>query len=131
MVSALPAPDDNTYHNGATDSPAGGGYRRRPRSVPIPTRDEILQMLVQLNSAVIVGSITPKQTTFIQKNLRTILNVQMKRAEGRQEVARLRFHALGRGSVPTHVSPASLHDRGGAKLVFDRMKRQFTQLKSI
>ena len=54
--------------------------RRQRQRVPIPTVDEILQQLLQLNGAVAIGAMATKDANLIQKNLRTVLDVQMKRA---------------------------------------------------
>jgi hypothetical protein len=58
---------------------SGGGRGRRQR-VPIPTVDQVLQQLIQLNGAVAIGAMSTKEANLIHKNLRTVLDVQMKRA---------------------------------------------------
>ena len=81
MTAALPAPKD--YCDGGAKGPhRRSSYRRQERQVPIPTVDQILQSLVQLTSAVTIGMISTKEASVIHRNLRTILDVQMKR-EGR------------------------------------------------
>jgi hypothetical protein len=42
--------------------------------------DQILQQLIQLNGAVAIGAMSTKDANLIHKNLRTVLDVQMKRA---------------------------------------------------
>lgn len=78
MAQLLPAPD-NDRDNQTNGSQRRGGHRRQRQQIPIPSVDQILQMLVQLNSAVTIGMIDAKEGTLINRNLRTILDVQMKR----------------------------------------------------
>ena len=54
--------------------------RRHRQRVPIPSVEEILQQLLQLNSAVAIGAMSTRDAALIHKNLRTVLDVQMKRA---------------------------------------------------
>jgi len=53
--------------------------RRRQRAT-VPSVDEILQQLIQLNGAVTIGAMSTKEASLIHKNLRTVLDVQLKRA---------------------------------------------------
>ena len=80
-AAALPAPENNSG-NGTKRSQRRASYRRPQKQIPIPTVDQILQMLVQLTSAVTIGMMSTKEANVINRNLRTILDVQMKR-EGR------------------------------------------------
>jgi hypothetical protein len=57
-----------------------GGRQGRRQRVPIPTVDQVLQQLIQLNGAVAIGAMSTKEANLIHKNLRTVLDVQMKRA---------------------------------------------------
>ena len=57
-----------------------GGCRSNRRRVPIPSVDEVLQQLIQLNGAVAIGAMSTKEANLIHKNLRTVLEVQLKRA---------------------------------------------------
>jgi hypothetical protein len=54
--------------------------QRRPGHVPIPGVDEILGQLIQLNGAVLIGAMSAKEAALIQKNLKTVLDVQLRRA---------------------------------------------------
>ncbi len=80
MTQLLPAPGNHD-----DDSVGGPGRRAGPRSqrkqITIPSVDEILRMLLQLNSAVTIGVMSPSDANIVHRNLRTILDVQMKRAE--------------------------------------------------
>ena len=69
MTAALPAPENNSGGD-TKGSRQAAGYRRPQRQVPIPTVDQILQMLVQLTSAVTTGIISTKEAGVIHKNLR-------------------------------------------------------------
>lgn len=60
--------------------PPSNDCRGRRQRAAIPSVDEILQQLIQLNGAVTIGAMTTKEATLIHKNLRTVLDVQMKRA---------------------------------------------------
>lgn len=53
---------------------------RRREVIPIPGIDQILQQLLQLNGAVAIGVMSAKEAHLIQKNLKTVLDVQLKRA---------------------------------------------------
>jgi hypothetical protein len=83
MAELLPTPK-NEGNNDANSDQRRGGHRRQRKQIPIPTVDQILQMLLQLNSAVTIGLISTKEASIINRNLQTILAVQMKR-EGRSE----------------------------------------------
>ncbi len=67
----------------ADDSSNERGSASRPRGrqcVPIPSVDELLRQLIQLNGAVALGAISSKEANVIQKNVKTVLDVQMRRA---------------------------------------------------
>jgi len=67
--------------------PSGDDRSPKPRSrkqVSIPNIDEILTQLHQLNAAVLMGSMSVKDANFIQKNLKTLLDVQLKRANSNE-----------------------------------------------
>lgn len=74
-----PVPDQSPTTGNPGHSPGRRGHRRR-QDVPIPGVDEILQQLLQLNGAVAIGVMSTKDANLIQKNLKTVLDVQMKRA---------------------------------------------------
>jgi hypothetical protein len=48
--------------------------------VAIPTVDQILQQLMQLNGAVAMGIMSIKQAGLISRTLKSVLDVQLKRA---------------------------------------------------
>lgn len=69
--------------DGKEDSPTRDSERRpepppRPKS-PIPQVDELLERLLQLNGAVLMGAMSVKNAAFIQKNLKAVLDAQIKR----------------------------------------------------
>ena len=73
---------NNEPSNSADDNPGNGrsSNGRRRQRVAIPSVDEILQQLIQLNGAVTIGAMSTKEASLIHKNLRTVLDVQLKRA---------------------------------------------------
>ena len=76
----LPQPADDGCA-GKPKSTQEGNNTQRPRKKPgVPNVDEILQQLMQLNGAVLIGTMSAKQADLIHKNLRTVLQVQLKRA---------------------------------------------------
>jgi hypothetical protein len=77
-VISLPPPDPKANASGA-------GHRKRgPKSqnADIPSIDEILGMLMKLISLVALKVISTAQANTIQRSLRTILDIQMKRSRG-------------------------------------------------
>ena len=72
--------ESNNVASGNPGTPPSNDRRRRRQRAAIPSVDEILQQLIQLNGAVTIGAMTTKEATLIHKNLRTVLDVQMKRA---------------------------------------------------
>jgi hypothetical protein len=81
MAEYLPTPErvEDTDRSGPQDN-----FRRPRRGTAIPTVEEIQQMLLKLNGAVTLGVISTKEANVIHRNLKTILDVQLKRG-GRQE----------------------------------------------
>ncbi len=59
------------------DSRSQHGQPKRSR---IPDTEEILAMLMQLNGLVMLGMITSAQANVLQRNLRTILDVQRQKS---------------------------------------------------
>ena len=58
-----------------------GSAAPRARKKPaIPTVDQLLDQMMQLSGAVLIGSVSAKQGELIHKNLRAVLQVQLKRA---------------------------------------------------
>jgi hypothetical protein len=92
MTELLPAAEPNSGGNssGGNSNRSGKSQRRYRRtqetSTPIPDIEQILQMLLQLNAAVVLGVISTTKASIIQRNLRTILDVQTKR-DGRGDTA--------------------------------------------
>jgi hypothetical protein len=88
-----PAPDassDPQQETGSPDSgsPRHGGYRRpkhAPR--PIPNVDELLGMILDLNGAVMFGLVSTAKGNLMHRNLRAVLDAQMRRAQGDETVA--------------------------------------------
>lgn len=83
MVLLLPPPpreppgDDGSQAAGGQESPDNGPSQgHQPK---IPTVDQILEMLVQLTGAVMTGVVSTSQANLVHRNLRTILEVQLKR----------------------------------------------------
>lgn len=55
--------------------------RRARRKPEIPEIESLLGQLLQLNGAVLIGAVSPQQANLIQKNLKTVLDVQLKQAQ--------------------------------------------------
>ncbi len=72
-------PVNNTDNKSGSSQDQRGARRKRAKR-SIPSVDEILYQLLELNGAVTMGAISTKEANLIQKNLRTILDVQMKRS---------------------------------------------------
>jgi hypothetical protein len=74
-------PRQITSHPDEDSGGADASARRRGRRrVPIPSVDQLLEQLIQLNGAVAIGAMSTKDANLIHKNLRAVLDVQMKRA---------------------------------------------------
>ncbi|MCE9555382.1 MAG: hypothetical protein K8T91_18690 [Planctomycetes bacterium] len=68
---------ENTGDEDAKKPPQPG---RKRKKISIPSVNHILHQLIQLNRAVILGAMSTKEANLIHKNLNTVLQVQMKRA---------------------------------------------------
>lgn len=79
MTESINEPDNVASGNPGTARPTSDRRRHRQR-VSIPSVDQILQQLIELNGAVAIGAMSSKEANLIHKNLRTVLEVQMKRA---------------------------------------------------
>lgn len=80
MSEYLATPEPPPQPEGHTDrSNSQEGYRRHRRETPIPGVEQILQMLLQLNGAVMLGLMSTKEANVIHRNLKTILEIQTKR----------------------------------------------------
>jgi hypothetical protein len=55
---------------------------RKQKKISLPSVDALLNQFIQLNGAVIVGAMSTKDANLIHKNLNTVLQVQLKRANG-------------------------------------------------
>ncbi len=55
-------------------------HRKASKKISIPTVDQILQQLMHLNSVVAFGAMSSRDASLINKNLKIVLDVQMKRA---------------------------------------------------
>jgi hypothetical protein len=80
MKQELPSPDQ-TNESKASQSQHSRRQRQGPR---IPTRDEILQMLSQLNGMVMMGLVSTPKARVIQQNLQIQLKAQTQRPEADQ-----------------------------------------------
>jgi hypothetical protein len=80
MNQELPSPDQADESKSSQSQ-----HSRRQRKGPrIPTRDEILQMLSQLNGMVMMGLISTPKARVIQQNLQIQLKAQTQRPEADQ-----------------------------------------------
>ncbi len=70
----------SNFSNNSGDPRSSSDHPRGRQRKPLPTVEEILQQLLQLNSAVAIGAMSTKEAGLIHKNLRIVLQTQMKRA---------------------------------------------------
>jgi hypothetical protein len=78
-VPLLPAPD--TGPRGASDHDENGTRsrrRRRTQAGPLPTVDEVLRSLLDLNGTVMLRLVSLDTAKFIQKNLNTYINIRLR-----------------------------------------------------
>jgi hypothetical protein len=74
MSALLPSSNPN-------DSKAEDGDRHgTDQASPIPDINKILSMLVRLNGLIMLKIVTPQQASLIQRSLRIVLDVHLKRA---------------------------------------------------
>jgi hypothetical protein len=78
MQNETPTP--NADFGEAANSPVRADARRPPAEDPLPTIDQLLFQILQLNGALIMGALSPKEASLIQRNLKTVLDAQFKRA---------------------------------------------------
>ena len=77
MTPLLPAPDGpDGAREGADNTPRGRGRK----GAKVPSTDQILEMLMSLNGLVALRLISTSVANVMQRSLRTILDVQMRRA---------------------------------------------------
>ncbi len=86
MAELLPAPEGANPQNSNNGGGPGGrkpnGGRRRPEdATQIPSIDAILKMLLQLNGAVTLGFVSPTKANILHRNLKTVLDVQLRRSD--------------------------------------------------
>lgn len=62
--------------------PTGPPRPSKRKKSRIPEVDEILGQMIQLNGAVLLGAISAKDASFLQRNLKAVLDVQLKRTSG-------------------------------------------------
>ena len=80
-IKSLPAPDpENGGETRGSQRKRATGRQRT--EAPLPDIDRILHMLLQLNSAVVLGVISTEQANVLHRNLRTMLDV-LSRRDGR------------------------------------------------
>jgi hypothetical protein len=77
MSKAAPDPEEGS--GTSSNHPRRRNHRERPL-VPIPSVDQILRQLIELNGAVAIGALSAKEANLIQKTLKTVLDVQLKRS---------------------------------------------------
>jgi hypothetical protein len=75
----IPESDPGANIPSRPERPAPAVRRNRPR-VTIPSVDEILGQLIGLNGAVAIGALSTKDANLMHKNLRVVLDTQLKRA---------------------------------------------------
>jgi hypothetical protein len=54
-------------------------YKRQRRADPLPNAEQIQRMILALNEAIILGTISPRVATVIQRSLRMLLDAQLRR----------------------------------------------------
>ncbi len=80
MTEKMPQMDDDNAADKTKRPKHGVAAPRKRKKRAIPDVDEILHQLIELNGAVLIGSVSAKQADLIHKNLRAVLQVQLKRA---------------------------------------------------
>ncbi len=70
-----PGPEDDA------SSPNSGSHTRSSRRRRIPSVEELLAMLHDLNGLVALRVLSPSQASVIQRNLRILLDTQLKRTQ--------------------------------------------------
>jgi len=81
MTSLLPSPEESNRRSQSRSS----SRRQGKQGAKIPSIDAIAEMLLKLNSLVMMRLITTAQATVIQRSLQTILQIQTNRASGGRE----------------------------------------------
>lgn len=70
-------PDSTRGSSQGRNSQRDGG---RKRETKIPSVDELLGQLLQLNGAVVMGAMSSKDASLINRNIKAVLDVQLRRA---------------------------------------------------
>lgn len=78
MTLSLPSPGEKQHESRSTNS-AG---RQGSQDAEIPSVDKIAAMLLKLNGLVMMNIISAAQASVIQRSLRTLLDIQLKRVPG-------------------------------------------------
>jgi hypothetical protein len=78
MTQFLPPPDPKASDSNARHRKRGP----KSKNADIPSIDELLGMLMKLNRLVVLKVISTAQANTIQRSLRTMLDIQMKRTQG-------------------------------------------------
>jgi hypothetical protein len=83
MTPLLPAPDPS--ESGDSSGPKAGANRRKRcrtgQDAKIPNVDELLTQLLRLNGLVAMNMLSTSRAGVIQRGLRAILDVQLKRTQ--------------------------------------------------
>ncbi|MCH8830595.1 MAG: hypothetical protein IID45_13545 [Planctomycetes bacterium] len=79
MTEKTPQMDDDNAANKTKRPKHGSAAPRKRKKRAIPDVDEILHQLMELNGVVLTGSVSAKQADLIHKNLRAVLQVQLRR----------------------------------------------------
>lgn len=57
---------------------------RRPAAPAIPSIDELLGQLLRLNGTVVMGALSAKQASLVARNIKVVLDTQLRRANGQE-----------------------------------------------
>lgn len=58
----------------------------KKKKAVLPSVDELLHKLLQLNGAVALGTVSTKDANLLHKNYKTVLDVQLKRSNGESPI---------------------------------------------
>lgn len=80
IATELANPREEQSSSGAQESRQSTQQRSgRQRGPSIPTVDELLMQLLQLNGAVVMGAMSTKDAALINRNIKAVLDVQLRR----------------------------------------------------
>ena len=80
-MKSLPGPEGPEDSRGEKERTRTTRDQGRRRGTYIPNVDEILEMLMQLNQAVVIGAMSTKVANIVHRNLRTVLDVRRQASE--------------------------------------------------